>query len=642
MKKFLSLIFFAIIVSSSVAYSEDIQVTSTFNKRQVAVNEEVSLTINIAGAKGNIQAPRLPSFQGFDTFYTGRASHLTFINGQSSSNVQFSYVLVPKTAGTFNLGPIDITIDGRNFRTDPVQIEVTGAGSSGSASQRSGGFTPPPQQQRPYTPPQSSSPPQDEPPPTFQPADDNIFVRAWVDKQSVYPNQQVLLTYSLYTRYDTRYEGFEEEPQISGFWIEEFPMEREIKRETVRVNGKRYVKADIKKVALFPQSATDYTINPGSVKASIRQEPENTSVFDEFFNDSFFSGGSFFARRENRLLSPPPISIQVKPLPEAGKPAGFGGAVGNFRMTATVDKASVKQNEPVTMKLMIEGEGNIETLNKPKIPEIPGFKIYDADTSSNMFKTGDVIGGRKTFEIVFIPLKSGQMKIPALEFNYFSPASAAYQKLLTPEFPLSVAPSEQTFQLPKELSQDDAFKKKIEIESKDIRFIGETLPDEERESMLGLVNHGLFVLDGVLLLFILAGLYRRRQEKIFQKDSALKRRSHARTVADGRIRKLKKPGRNAESTAMNAYFEDVDKILTQYLADKFNLSAFGITRGAIQSKLAEVIGETDSLFKEIDEFYQICDESRFGAGKVPEDIQEKALKILKSALSRLEHVKVKK
>ena len=130
----------------------------------------------------------------------------------------------------------------------------------------------------------SGGPVQDEPPPSFHPEDDNIFVRAWVDKTSVYPNEQVLLTYALYTRYDTRYEGFEKEAQLSGFWMEEFPMEREIEKETVRMNGKRYVKAEIKKVALFPTSPAEYTIDPGTMKASIRQEPQQSSVFDEFFN----------------------------------------------------------------------------------------------------------------------------------------------------------------------------------------------------------------------------------------------------------------------------------------------------------------------------------------------------------------------
>ena len=119
-----------------------------------------------------------------------------------------------------------------------------------------------------------------EPPAAYVPADTNIYVAAAVDKTTVYPNEQVLLTYSLFTRYDTRYEGFGEEPEMSGFWIEEFPPEREIRRETVRVNGKQYVKAEIRQIALFPTAPASYQIKPGTLKASIRQEQQQgSSVF---------------------------------------------------------------------------------------------------------------------------------------------------------------------------------------------------------------------------------------------------------------------------------------------------------------------------------------------------------------------------
>ena len=120
--------------------------------------------------------------------------------------------------------------------------------------------------------------------------DDNIFVQAWVDRKTLYQNEQMLLTYSLYTRYDTRYEGFDKEPETSGFWIEEFPMGRDVPRETVRQNGKRYVKADVKKLALFPTAPGNYTIQPGTLKVSIREEPQGSNAFDEFFSDSFFTG----------------------------------------------------------------------------------------------------------------------------------------------------------------------------------------------------------------------------------------------------------------------------------------------------------------------------------------------------------------
>ncbi len=618
--------------------AEEVSVTSTLDKRTAEVNEEIHLNIRIAGAQGNIQAPRLPAFKDFDTFYTGRASRITFVNNQSSSSVDFSYVLIPRSPGKHVLDPIEVPVGGQTFRTDAIPMEIRQASSS-PASLRP--FSSPARQSPAafQSTPDPAPPPAaayDEPPPTFEPDDDNVFVRAWADKTSAYPNEQIILTYSLYTRYDTRYEGFENEPEVSGFWIEEFPMEREIPRETVRIGGKRYVKADVKKVALFPTAAADYTIQPGTLKVSVRQEPQTTSVFDDFFNDSFFSGGSFFARRENRLLKPPPISIQVNPLPTQGEPAGFNGAVGDFRLSASVDKQEVKQDEPVTMKLVIEGEGNIETLNKPKMPELPQFKIYDSDTSSQLYQNGNVIGGRKTFEIVFIPIQSGPQSIPSVSFSFFHPGRRTYQTLATPEFKLEVSPSTQTFKMPAALGGSEVFKKEIREEGKDIRYLEEKIPNPVWKNTFQWLLRGGMAVDLILFVLLILGFLRERQAQVYARDSALKRRTFARSQAEAKIKRLGGLRRSRESGGLNAYFDEIEKILTQYLSDQFNLSAFGMTRVDLERQLAETFGTEDPLYREVLELYQLCDESRFAKAQVPGESKQKALKILRETMDRME------
>lgn len=615
-------------------FAEEIQVSSDFDKRTAQVGEDIHLTVRISGADGSIQAPRLPGFSGFDTFYTGRASHITFINGESSSNIEFSYTLIPKSPGRHNLSPIEVFINAQRYATQPVEIEVT-SGSGPTQPSYTG-------QNAPFNPNQAppaasqrgtQGPIPQEPAPAFMPEDDNIFIRAWVDKNVVYPNEQVLLTYSLYTRYDTRYEGFEKEAQMSGFWIEDFPMEKDIRRETVHVNGKRYIKADIKQTALFPTATADYTIDPGILKASIRQEAQSSSVFDEFFNDSFFSGGGFFARRESRLLKPAPIQVTVKPFPEEGKPASFQGAVGNFKMTASLDKETVKQNEPVTLKIVIEGEGNIETLNKPPTPEMEDLKIYDSDSSSQLFKTGNVIGGRKTFEVVIIPTKAGKVKMPRLEFSYFNPAGGNYVTQKTPAYELSVTPSAQTLQLPQSLAQNEDLKKQIEVQGKDIRFIWEAIPSQQSDRHPQVpVTLWLAIANGIAGALVLLGFLRRREEMAYAKDRFLKRRKFAKIHAEKGIRRLK--GLRGKKDA--DYFEEAEKILTHYLTDKFDFSVHGITRHDLEIELRGVLGVEDPLLEDIRNFYHVCDESRFGRGEVPIELKDKALEILKATIAKVE------
>jgi hypothetical protein len=616
--------------------AEELGVSASLNKRSVQVGEEVRLSIRVTGQSMNLQAPRLPQLDGFETYYTGRASHISIINGVSSTNVEFSYSLIPQKAGRFTLSPIEVRAGQRVFKTEQLEIEVSGDQNQALGAQA--------QPQRAVMPPSTSSPTtqpvlQDQAPAMPPGTDDNIFVQALVDRKTLYQNEQVLLTYSLFTRYDTRYEGFDKEPETSGFWIEEFPMGRDVPRETVRTNGKRYIKADVKKLALFPTAPGNYTIQPGSLKVSIREEPQGSSPFDEFFSDSFFTGGAFFARRQDRLLSPPPIQLVVKPLPESGKPASFQGAVGTFRLSATIDKSKVKQNEPVTLKMVIEGEGNIETITRPKIPELTGFKTYDADTNSKLFQTENVIGGTKSFEVVFIPKDEGNSFVPPLEFSFFDPRQEKYVTLKTPNFPIQVEHSDQNFQMPQELAGNAIFQKRVKSEGKDIRYIDEKMPEAFSAHAVDWVYTVLMWGDLLLFVLLLVLWVKDRQDRLFSKDQALRRRKTARRTASVNINRLKKLAHSSKEEDTAAFFVELEKAMVQYIADKWNLSTHGVTRQDLEETLAAHFGAEDAHLKDVFELYHLCDESRFGKGSIPQASKKIGLKIFQDTVNRIERMR---
>ncbi|MEI7751236.1 MAG: BatD family protein [Candidatus Omnitrophota bacterium] len=617
--------------------AEEVRVSASVSKRSVQVGEEVRLSIRVTGQSMNLQAPRLAQLDGFETYYTGRASHISVVNGVTSANVEFSYTLIPQRAGRFTLSPVEVQAGQTALRTEPLEIEVTGGGQSQvprtqAAPQR---VATQPSRQAPVAQPAD----QDQTYAVASGTDDNIFVQAWVDRKSLYQNEQMLLTYSLYTRYDTRYEGFDKEPETSGFWIEEFPMDRDVPRETVRMNGKRYVKADVKKLALFPTAPGNYTIQPGSLKVSIREEQQGSNAFDEFFSDSFFTGGAFFARRQNRLLSPPPIQLVVKPLPENGKPATFQGAVGSFRLTATLDRDKVKQNEPVTLKMVIEGEGNIETITRPKIPTLTGFKTYDGDTNSKLFQTENVIGGTKSFEVVFIPKEEGKSFVPPLEFSYFDPKQEKYVTLKTPNFPIQVEHSEQDFQMPQELAGNSIFQKQVKSAGKDIRYIDEKLPEVfPVHAVDGIYT---ILLWGDLLLFVLLVVLwmKDRQDRLFSNDQALRRRKTARGTASANMKRLNKLAHSTEEADTEIFFADLEKAMIEYIADKWNLSKHGVTRQDLAETLTAQFGSDSAYLKDVLALYRICDEFRFGKGSIPQASKKIGLKIFQDTVNRIERMR---
>jgi hypothetical protein len=624
-------------VFAPLLQAEEVRVSASLSKQTAQVGEDVRLNIRVTGQTMNLQAPRLPSMDGFETYYTGRASHIAFVNGVSSSNVEFSYTLIPQRAGRFTLNPVDVQVGQNVFRTEPLAIEVSGSQSPTLKPQPIPQSVP----ARPATsaPPSLPGPAGEQNSSVSPGPDDNIFVQAWVDRKTLYQNEQVLLTYSLYTRYDTRYEGFEKEPETSGFWIEEFPMERDVPRETVRENGKRYVKADIKKLALFPTAPGDYTIRPGSIKVSIREEPQGSSAFDEFFSDSFFTGGSFFSRRQNRLLSPPSIQLVVKPLPEQGRPASFQGAVGSFRLSASIDRDKVKQNEPITLKMTIEGEGNIETITRPKLPALTGFKTYDADTNSKLFQKENVIGGTKSFEVVFIPKEDGKAFIPPLDFSYFDPRQEKYVSLQTPNFPIQVERSEQAFQMPQELAGNSIFQKKVKSEGKDIRYIDGKYSDVSPAEIADRVYEVLVWSDLLLFVLLFVLWMKDRQDRLFSKDQALRRRKTARAAAAMNMNKLKKLGRSSKEEDVAAFFVELEKAMTQYIADKWNLSTYGVTRRDLEETLTAHFGKEDTHLRDVFELYHLCDESHFGKGSIPSASKKIGLKIFQDTVNRIERMR---
>jgi hypothetical protein len=233
------------------------------------------------------------------------------------------------------------------------------------------------------------------------------------------------------------------------------------------------------------------------------------------------------------------------------------------------------------------------------------------------------------------------MTIPKLEFSFFNPNTRTYQVSNTPEFNVRVEKSDQVFKMPEALSKKDEFKKDIKVEGRDIHYIEEKLPPREHAAWALLCLRFLAVADILLFLLLLAGFWQGYQEKIFAKDGTLKRRRFARQQAETGMRKIAKLARSKKTEDRGKYFDEIDKTLTQYLSDKFGMSAYGASRVDLEQKLAEVLGEQDPLYREIMSLYQLCDELRFARGDGAWDQKTKAAKILTSAISRMERIRIK-
>ncbi len=633
--------------------AEQVRVTTVFDKRTVNVAEEIKLTIRIAGGQANVLRPRIPSVDFLESYYTGRANQFTFINGRSANTTSFSYVLVPKRAGKFMLPPIEVEVDNQIFRTDPIEIEVLGA-SSGSSPVSSGAPAGPAASQTALRPPPfaGSSAPGPAGPftgqvsagsvqkpmtPTVTPeTEKNIFLNIFADKHEAYPNEQILLTYSVYTRVSARAEQFEKDPNMGGFWVEEIPIEKEYQPAKVIFDGLQYLKADVKRLAVFPTTTGTFEIDPGVFRATIKKEAQQSGLFDDFFDESFF-GGSFFAQREAKLLTAKPLKLVVRPFPDQGRPADFSNMAGQFEMMSSVDKKVVKQNEPVILSLVIEGEGNIEMIERPKIPELRDVKIYDSDSSTELAKYRGGVRGKKSFEVTLIPTAAGDFEIPPLTFSYFDPRKGSYQTLRTPAYQIYVTPG-PAVPLPETLKNLGAagdLKKKIERESRDIHFIKEGFSLREKGFRGGGLEKFFLAVNGALSLSGFFLFIRRRHEDKLDKNVALKRSRYAPQSARKGIALLKKLRASHKPEGIKRFFEEAPRVMNSYFADKFNVSAQGLMFYDIEKRLLEK--EMDAARVEaLRAFYETCDLVRFTSSGIADARRDELIKVIQDMIDFLE------
>ena len=77
-----------------------------------------------------------------------------------------------------------------------------------------------------------------------------------------------------------------------------------------------------------------------------------------------------------KSIRTPKLTIDVSPLP-SGKPASYCGGVGSFSISSSVSTTELKENEAVTLKLVISGTGNMKLIKTPEIKFPADFEVYD-------------------------------------------------------------------------------------------------------------------------------------------------------------------------------------------------------------------------------------------------------------------------
>ncbi len=604
MKKYTIIIAVSIFLVVAVASGQPLTVSASVNRTSLAVNDQLVLTIELSGeganSIGQISPPDMGEYLAF-LGSGGTSQSIQIINGRMSVQKSFTYFYQAIKEGTVTIPAIVVDYKGNSYSSQPITLQI----AKGSAPSSPGAAP-------------SNLPAEDQ-------SDEDLFVRALVNKRTVYQNEPVIVTFRIYTRVNVASYGINKLPDTAGFWAEDFtqPGQQPQTRNEI-INGRKYVVADIKKTALFPTGPGRKTIGPMVLDCDVRVQSRRRSsdIFDSFFDDPFFS------RTVRKSISSKPITIEVLPFPMEDRPSNFSGLAGKFRLSAAVDKQAVKANEAITLKVTISGEGNIKTIPKPDLSLPADFERYEPKINESIQRQGDVISGSKTFEYVLVPRFPGQHRIKPITLSYFDPSLRRYQTLSTPEIVVDVEKGEGILTMvPVGLSKEE-----VRFIGQDIRFIKLNVPQWRRKGY-EFYRSGLFQLLYFAPLVALAGalLYRRHQDKL-SGNVAYARSRRANRMA---MRRLSRAAKLCQTKTQKEFYAEVSRALIGFAADKLNLPQAGIISSDLRKQLSE-----KNVPQEIVDHYmnllQVCDFQRFAPANVQLEEMREFYSQAKQAIINLE------
>ena len=573
---------------TSAVLAQDVAFYTTISKEQVAVGERFTISFKLENADESIVPPPLADFRV--VFGPSQSSNFSYTNGRTSRSKSVSYVLIAEEAGEFTIGPAKTQVGGDDYQTQPIKVKVTGRGQGRSPSSKTTKATPKPKKT------------------------ENILIYVSADKRTAYEGEPVVLTYTLYSRYNNLTMGELEMPSLNGFWVEDYPMDQ-IKwaPQLEEINGYRYRKAVLRKRAVYPQK-------PGKL---------STGTFDLtcYVNRSFFNPGQEISVTSNS------VTIDVKPYPD-NRPVDFSGVTGSFDIAASVDKKTVAPDEAIVFKLRVSGTGNLKLLNEPEVNFPPDFEFYEPKVKQSIKLGADGLTGYKEWEYLLIPRYPGSYEIPPIGFSYFDLRQKKYTRTASTGIPIAVTGETATIGGNGSASvRRSGPRQDVNVLHKDIRYIHTSALAQSTGIVFSPLSFPFWAVSGATgLLFGLALFIRKRREKIWA-EADLHRHKKAGKVIQSHLRKA---GKHLKHGDHAAFFDELHRSLLQYLADKFRVKAHEVNRQMIRQQLSGFDGGqtvADGYIAVLDG----CEMARYspqGAGD-PEKLFDRANALIRETENRL-------
>lgn len=580
-----------VLLCAVYAHAQDVVFSAGASAPKIGIQDQVQVQYVLKNAQ-NVQRldPPAELTDNFDITggpYQRQSTNMSIVNGKmsQSQSLTMTYTIKPKKKGKFTIPP-GIAEDGNGdvYKSNSIKIEVVDGSLAEQYRQQAAARDPferlrqqrqrqmQAMQQRRQQQYQQQQQQLDD---TKVDLDKDLFIKVVVDKSKVYVGEQITASYKLYARLPMNV-SISKLPSLNGFWTQDFEMpNNRMKPVEEIIDGQRYQVFTLKKSALFPQQTGTLELDPAEAEGMARITSK-TKQRDPFFDDPFFNSffmddplvDQFFSRNAYRdvkvNLKSKPVKIEVMALPEEGKPEHFGAAVGNFDVSAEIDKTEFTTDDVTNLKLTINGSGNLKLIEAPTLDLPNGLMAYDPVIQDTITGRSTTIKGKKVITYSITPQRPGEYEIPAIPFTYFNTQTKEYITKHTEPFKLVVEPGKSYADMPKHVNITDIHSIQTAPLSK--------LNSGNKPIIHSVGYWSLYALP--LFAFIGIVVWKRREDEL-SKDTTLLRNKRANKVALKRLTTAKKLLQQNDRTP---FYEEISKAIWLYLSDKLSIPLSSLSK----------------------------------------------------------------
>ncbi|MAN59876.1 MAG: BatD protein [Flavobacteriaceae bacterium] len=565
--KFQKVILLLVLVGAINTLQAQVRFEAKVSKSTLGINERLRVDFEMNQDGDNFNPP---NFNGFRVLGgPNQAISNSYINGKRSYSKTYSYFLSPQAIGTYTIGQATIDIDGEIYKTIPIEVTVTSAVEVPKDGNNAD-----------YV------------------ASENVHLVAEISNLNPYLNEAITVTYKMYVSRDVSISGNWREldsPKYADFWSQTINPQGNLKVYDGKYQGQEYRYVILRTTVLYPQKTGELDIEPLTLDVPIDVPGNKRDLF-----------GRRLVTRVNQTISAGKRTINVKPLPNEGKPDTFTGAVGDFKFSVQANKNILNANESLELSVRVSGQGNLKLFDPPSVKLPSSLEVYEPERTENVRTTADGMSGSITDTYTVVPQFKGMYPVRPVSFTFFNPSTKTYQTITSEEIVIEVENGPAT-NAARGGGQNEATsdKRAVTLSKDQFKYIKLTPDLESMEDEPFFKSLLFWLLLGVPLLLIPLFIFigKKRDQRLADVQGSLLRKRNR--LARKYLGEAK---RNMND--QTAFYNALERAFHNYLKAKLSIETSDFSKERIELLLSER-GVSPAVAKHFVELLESCELARY-------------------------------